>query len=126
MNIIFWKTNWDFGADGRGIVDISNLSHGIEPQRIEFSVGPAVGVRLWWSNWFLVGVHPKNIYCILVLWKEKRDKNWKHNRPESFEFRSFPFWVVQPELSLLCRVKILSQLKTFLGATLITNFNWNQ
>jgi hypothetical protein len=32
---------------------------------LEFSAGPAVGVRLWWSNWFLVGVHPKNIYCVL-------------------------------------------------------------
>jgi hypothetical protein len=33
MNIIFWKTNWDFGADARGIAKISNLNHGIEPQR---------------------------------------------------------------------------------------------
>jgi hypothetical protein len=86
MNIIFWKTNWDFGADARGIAEISNLSLGIEPQRrkslkksiyqasmlfcaiktlgwtvslLEFSVVP---VQLWWSNWFLVGVRPKNIY----------------------------------------------------------------
>jgi hypothetical protein len=34
---------------------------------LEFSVGPAVGVRLWWSNWFLVGVHPKYIYCVAIL-----------------------------------------------------------
>jgi hypothetical protein len=31
---------------------------------LKFSVGPAVGVKLWWSNWFLVGVRPKNIYCV--------------------------------------------------------------
>jgi hypothetical protein len=86
MNIIFWKTNWDFGADARGIAEITNLSlgnryqkksiyqasmifsaiktFGWTVQRLEFSVRPAVGVRVRWSNWFLVGVHPKNIYCV--------------------------------------------------------------
>jgi hypothetical protein len=31
MNIIFWKTNWGFGADALVIADISTLSLGIEP-----------------------------------------------------------------------------------------------
>jgi hypothetical protein len=73
MNIIFWKTNWDFGADARSIAEISNLSFGIKPQHrkslkksiyqaymifssiktlgwtvplLNLSVGPAVGVQL--------------------------------------------------------------------------------
>jgi hypothetical protein len=36
MNIIFWKTNGDFGVDARharGIAEISNLSLGTKPQR---------------------------------------------------------------------------------------------
>jgi hypothetical protein len=93
LNIICWQTNWDFGADARGIAEISNLNLGIKPQRrkslknisiyqasmifsaikifgwtvqlLEFSVGPAVGVRVRWSNRVLVGVHPKNIHCVL-------------------------------------------------------------
>jgi hypothetical protein len=35
MNIISWKTNWDFGADAQGIAEVSNLSLGIKPQRRE-------------------------------------------------------------------------------------------
>jgi hypothetical protein len=38
-------------------------------QLLEFSVRPAVGVRVRWSNWFLVGVHSKNIYCVSYLLK---------------------------------------------------------
>jgi hypothetical protein len=41
---------------------------------LEFSVGLAVGVRLWWSNWFLVGVHPENIYCVNIFQKKIRKK----------------------------------------------------
>jgi hypothetical protein len=66
MNIIFWKTTCNYGADARGIANISNLSLGIMAPAAEILkkiFGPAVGVQLWWSNWFLVGVHPKKIYC---------------------------------------------------------------
>jgi hypothetical protein len=48
---------------------------------LEFSVGPAVGVRLGWFNWVLVGVHPKNIYCVWINGNSARAENilpiWK-------------------------------------------------
>jgi hypothetical protein len=57
---------------------------------LEFSVGPAVGVRLWWSNWFLVGVQPKNIYCVSILvFKIDLVSSNVHSKPKVGDITTF-------------------------------------
>jgi hypothetical protein len=98
MNIIFWKINWDFGADARVIyfhfqswnraqrrkslkkLSIYQASWFFCYQKLRMDRPTSwifswtiSRVQLWWSNWSLV--HPKKMYLAL-----SENINWGYVR----------------------------------------------